>query len=391
MTDANTDAESGPQRPQDGWRLVSVAGVPVFVTRSWLLASIAITVVFAPAVFRRLPDIGFGAYLVAFVFAVLLGLSVLVHELAHSVVAQAFGMHVRRITLHLLGGVSEITGGAERPGADLVVAAVGPLASLGVAGLSWVLWQAIPGGGVLSLIAWQLTIANLIVGVFNLLPGLPLDGGRILRDVVWGLTRRESLGTVVAGWTGRALAVAIVLATGVPLLAGGSGTFALIWAILVASFIWVEAGRALRSERLRRRLPAITARGLARRAIPVPGDLPVSEALRRLGQEQAGGMVAVDGSDRPVGIANEAAISALPVERRPWVTVASVSRSFRGGVTVPLDAEGQALLQLLDDHPAPEYLVVDADGSIYGVLSHDDVAAALTALDRSGHGNGRRG
>jgi len=371
--------------------LARLFGVPVYVNGSWLIASLVIAVLFAPYVTERLPQLGAAAYLVAFAFAVLLGLSVLVHELAHSVVALGFGMRVRQITLHLLGGVSEIHGGNNRPWADLVVAVVGPLASLGLAAASWGLWQVLPGGTVVSLVAWQLTVTNLIVGVFNLLPGLPLDGGRILRDLVWGVSHRERLGTQVAGWAGRALAVALALLALLPLYRGTLDLVWLAWGMLLAAFIWIQAGQALRGARLRDRLPTITARSLTRRAIPVRSDLPVAEALRMLEQGGAGALVTVDAEQRPVGIVNEAAIAALPVERRPWVSVGSVSRTLQQTATVPVEAQGESMLQLLDEHPAPEHLVVEADGSIYGVLSHHDVTTAIASLQRSSSGSGRRG
>ena len=362
--------------------LARLFGIPVYVNASWLVASLVIAVLFAPIVTDQLPDLGATAYVVAFAFAILLGLSVLVHELAHSVVALGFGMKVRQITLHLLGGVSEIHGGSHRPWADLVVAVVGPLASLTLAVAGWGLWQVLPEGTVMALVAWQLAATNLIVGAFNLLPGLPLDGGRILRDLVWAVTGREGLGTVVAGWTGRLLAVGIVALAVAPLIRGTFDIVWLAWGLLLAGFIWVQAGMALSGARIRGRLPTVTARSLTRRAIPVLGDLPVAEALRQLGEHHAGGLVAVDNEQRPLGIVNEAAIAALPIERRPWVTVASVSRRLAQDAAVPIDAAGEEFLQLLDEHPAPEYLVLDSDGSIYGVLSHHDVTAALTALQQ---------
>jgi Zn-dependent protease/CBS domain-containing protein len=380
-------ASTPPSGRRDGWEIARLFGVPVYVNASWLVASLVIAFVFTPFVIEQVPNLGALAYLVALAFAVLLGLSVLVHELAHSVTAQAYGYRVRRITLHLLGGLSEIEGDSHRPWPDLVIAFMGPLASLVLAGGFFGLLQVLPTGTVVHLVVWQIAAANLIVGVFNLLPGLPLDGGRIARDLVWALTGRESTGTVVAAWFGRAVAVVLAVLAVLPTIAGSRDFVWLVWGLLLAGFIWVQAGIALRTSRLRSRLPAVTARALTRRAIPVPADTSVAEALRQLDAAQAGGLVTTDRSERPVGIVHEAAVRALPVERRPWVPVSSVSRALADAAPVPVDAVGEDLVSLLQSHPAPEYLVVTADGSIYGVLTYDDVERAVSGLAGRPSGN----
>jgi CBS domain-containing protein len=133
----------------------------------------------------------------------------------------------------------------------------------------------------------------------------------------------------------------------------------------------------------------VSARTLTRRAIPVPVDTPVSEALRRAQDAQAGGLVTVGRDQQPVGIVNEAAVGALPEPRRPWVPVSSVSRLLTPGARVPVDATGEDLVALLQASPAPEYLVVTPDGSIYGVLAYDDVERAVSGL--AGRTAGPRG
>jgi len=378
--DASGGDTTGGGSGRNGWEIARLFGIPVHVNSSWLIASLVIALVFTPFVLDQVPDLGGLAYLVAFAFAVLLGLSVLVHELAHSVTALAYGYRVRRITLHLLGGVSEIEGDDRRPWPDLVIALVGPLASLALAAVGFGLLQVLPDGTVVRLVAWQITTANLIVGVFNLLPGLPLDGGRILRDLVWAMTGRETTGTVVAAWFGRVLAVGLAVMAVLPLLRGSLDIIWLAWGLMLAGFIWIQAGIALKVSKVRSRLPAVTTRDLTRRAIPVPADTPVSEALRRLEAAQAGGLVTTGRDQQPLGIVNEAAVRALPVERRPWVPVSSVSRLLAPDVRVPVESAGEKLVTLLQAHPAPEYLVVDADGSIYGVLAYDDVERAVSGL-----------
>jgi len=373
------DQPSKAEEPSNGLPLGRPFGVPVFLSYSWFIGAALITWLFYPMIERQLPDLADWALAIAFCFAVLLGLSVLIHELAHAVAALRFGQTVRRINLHLLGGVSEIVGPNRGPGTDFVIAVVGPLASLALSALGFGLVYLIPDETVLHLVAWQLAVANLIVGIFNLIPGLPLDGGRMLRDVVWAISGREHTGTVVAAWTGRALAVGLVVLALLPMLLGNNDIIWLVWGIILASFIWFEAGRALQGAKVRSVLPTLSARTLTRRAIPLPGDLPVNQGLQRLADAGAGAIVTLGANGEVLGIVNETAVAALPEHRRPWVNLAAVSRSVPEGYSIGADLMGEDLVNEIADRLMSEYLVVEADGRIYGVLAAADVEAALTS------------
>jgi len=379
-TDQRPDDPQGPaEQPAGGLPLGRPFGVPVFLSYSWFIGAALITWLFYPLIERQLPDLADWALVIAFCFAVLLGLSVLIHELAHAVAALRFGQTVRRINLHLLGGVSEIVGPNRGPGTDFTIAVVGPLASLALSGLGFGLVYLIPDETVLHLVAWQLAVANLIVGVFNLIPGLPLDGGRMLRDVVWAITGREHTGTVAAAWTGRVLAVGLVALALLPMLLGNFDVIWLAWGLLLASFIWFEAGRALQSAKVRSVLPTLSARTLTRRAIPLPADLAVNQGLQRLADAGAGAIVTVGPSGEVLGIVNETAVAALPEHRRPWVNLAAVARSVPEGHSINADLMGEDLVDVIATQLMSEYLVVESDGRIYGVLAAADVENALTS------------
>ncbi|GAA1774802.1 hypothetical protein GCM10009834_36900 [Streptomonospora arabica] len=354
-------------------------GIPVYVTPSWLIIAVIITVIYQPVVERTL-QLGAVSYLVAFVFAVLLYLSVLVHELAHSVTARMFGLPVGRITLYMLGGVSEIEREAPTPGREFLVALSGPVLSLVLAGGGFAAYWLVDPRTVLGVLIWQLWVANLLVGVFNLLPGLPLDGGRLVRAVVWAITRRPRAGTVVAAWGGRVLAVLIVA---VPVLYGlrtGSAPnlFGLLWALLLASFIWMGAASALRAARLRERVPTLRARELGRRATVVGADTPLAEARRRMREEGTRAVLVADTAGTPTSIVNEAAAAAVPDARLPWVPVSSVAGGITRGAVISADLEGDDLLEALRAYSAPDYLLVEPDGTTYGVLRTADVQEAFT-------------
>ncbi|WP_128977790.1 site-2 protease family protein [Streptomyces roseicoloratus] len=383
--------ESKPQRteePGGGLLMGRPFGVPVYVAPSWFLVAALITWVFGDQIERVLPELGAARYLVSLFFAIAFYASVLVHELAHTLAALRFKLPVRRIQLQFFGGVSEIDKETETPGREFVLAFVGPLLSLVLAGLFYLSLYAVEPGTVPGVLLGGLMISNLIVAVFNLLPGLPLDGGRMLRAVVWKITGNAMSGTVAAAWVGRALAVTVLI--GLPLLTrtgwlGNSPddisgfttvTDALLAAIL-AAIIWTGAGNSLRMARLREHLPELRARALTRRAIPVEPATPLSEALRRANEAGARALVVVDGHGAPTGIVRETAIAAVPQHRRPWVAVSTLSQDLTDGMKVPAELTGQPLLDHLRASPATEYLVVEETGEIYGVLSTTDVEKAF--------------
>ncbi|MEU7020847.1 site-2 protease family protein [Streptomyces sp. NPDC046203] len=363
-------------------------GVPVYVAPSWFLVAALITWVFGDQIERVLPELGAARYLVSLFFAIAFYASVLVHELAHTLVALRYKLPVRRIQLQFFGGVSEIDKETESPGREFVLAFVGPLLSLVLAGIFYLTLYTVEPGTVPGVLLGGLMISNLIVAVFNLLPGLPLDGGRMLRAVVWKITGSAMSGTVAAAWVGRALALAVLV--GLPLLtrSGIAGnntedisgfttvTDALLAAIL-AAIIWTGAGNSLRMARLREHLPELRARTLTRRAIPVESATPLSEALRRANEAGARALVVVDGHGAPTGIVRETAIAGIPQHRRPWVAVSALSQDLTDGMKVPADLTGQPLLDHLRASPATEYLVVEEGGEIYGVMSTADVEKAF--------------
>lgn len=372
---------NAPRRSSDGRIVIArIFGVPVDVTPTWFLVAGLITYGFAPTVDRAVPGLGDWRYAVSLAFALLLYLSVLVHELSHTVVALQAGLPVRRISLHLLGGVSEIERPAATPGREAGIAVAGPLVSLALAALGLVAAALLEPQTVGQLLARALMISNLVVGVFNLLPGLPLDGGRVLSAAVWRATGRRHTGTVVAAWIGRGVAALVLVLPFLVAAASGRevGLVSVVWGGLLGAFIWVGASQSLQHAAVQQRLPAVSARALTRRAIPVAADLPLSEALRKAHEAGASGLVVVSTGGDPLGLVVEAAVRATPEERRPWVPVGDLSRRLEPGHRLPADLAGEELIYLMTSEPASEYLVVEPGGEIYGVLATADVERALS-------------
>ncbi len=381
MTPEQRPAQERPaQEGRLGIAIGRPFGIPVYVSPYWFLIAGLFIVVYAQNL--ALSVHGSLRYVVAAAFVVLLYLSVLVHELSHSVVARGFGLPVRRILLYPLGGVSEIEREPETPGRELLVSAAGPVLSLLLAAAGYGLIRVVPAGTIASALVHQLGWANLIVGLFNLLPGLPLDGGRMLRAVIWKLTGRPATATVVAAWAGRVLAVCLLLVPFVTALARGqqASFYSTAWLAVIAAFMWMGAGQAIRATRVRERLPGLQARLLARRAIAIPASLPLAEAIRRADEAQARALVVVDHENKPIAIVNESAVMATPQQRRPWIEAGSLARTLDPSLVLPADLSGMALIEAVKKSPASEYLLVEPSGQVFGVLVTRDLDHAFAGV-----------
>jgi Zn-dependent protease/CBS domain-containing protein len=353
-------------------------GIPVHVSPYWFIIAGVFIVIYANDLSNSLPGTT-TRYVVAAAFVILLYISVLVHELSHSLVARGYGLPVRRILLYPLGGISEIDREAPTPGREFAIAAAGPALSLLLGALGWGLSQVVSTGVTGALIR-QLMFANIIVGLFNLLPGLPLDGGRMLRAVIWLFTKKPNTATIAAAWVGRILALGLLA---IPFFTGGlSGgdMVSTLWVIVIAGFMWTGATQSIKATRFRERLPALQARRLGRRTISVSAATPLAEAVRLADEASARAIVVVDHENKPIAIVNEAAVTATPPQRRPWVDVGSLARTIDPSLILNADIQGMALLDALRRAPATEYLLVEDSGQVYGVLATRDLDQVLAGV-----------
>jgi Zn-dependent protease len=357
-------------------------GIPVYISPWWFV--IAGVLVVLESKYGIVPGTVHGSvarYLLGVAFVVLLYLSVLLHELSHSVVALRFRLPVRRILLYPLGGYSEIEE-PPTPGQEFLVSAAGPAMSFAIAGVGAGVNALFVSHGIAKVLIDFVVLANVLVGVFNLLPGLPLDGGRVLRAGLWKLTGKSAYSTVLAAWAGRIIAILLAVAVVGSSSVRPTGSFGLasgygIWLIAIAAFMWISAGQALRSARVRERLPALQARALARRAIPIPPNLPLAEAIRRADLAQARALVVVDHDSKPIAIVNEGAVIATPEQRRPWIDAGSLARTLDPDMILSADLSGMDLIEAVRRAPASEYLLVEPSGQVYGVLATADLDHAF--------------
>ncbi|WP_433273186.1 site-2 protease family protein [Actinosynnema sp. CS-041913] len=358
-----------------GLPLFRAAGIPVLLAPSWWLGSAAIVVLYAPLVGRIAPGTGgVTGVLLAATFAVFLGLSVLAHELGHSLVALRLGLPVRRLRLFLLGGVSEVMRTPGKPSHEGAIAAAGPIVSIFLAGAFALGAMAIPQPDAVWLLIAQTAFANAAVAVFNLLPGLPLDGGRILRAGVWAVTGRRSAGTKAAVVGGGIVAALLVVWAVWGLLEGSEDRWLRFAVCLLTAWFVVAGARGeLAADRKRSWPDGLTLRELVRPVLQLPAESPVSGALTasagrgvvlvRADGVAAGlldrGMAQRLASTSPHAPAEQAAVPILPE-------------------TVLLESEtGDEVVERVQGTAAWEYLVVDLEGRPAGVLRREDLKAAL--------------
>jgi Zn-dependent protease len=238
-------------------QLFRVRGIPVRIDFGWLLIVAFIAWTLASGYFPHvLPSLSPTAYWVqGLTAALLLFASVLLHELAHALVAVRHGIPVGGITLHIFGGVSQLDSEPETPRAEFLIAIVGPLASFAIAGVAHGVGRLFPGPSLADALAGYLGAVNLVVGLFNLVPAFPLDGGRVLRAALWAWTGHLDAATRIATRIGSALAL-VMIAVGIVRAVNGD-VIAGLWFALIGLFLQQAARSSYALLNVRMRLAAL--------------------------------------------------------------------------------------------------------------------------------------
>jgi Zn-dependent protease len=360
---------------EGGLLLFRIAGVPVLLAPSWWLGSLAVVLLYTPLVDRLLPGVSdVGAFLLASAFAILLGASVLAHELGHCVVALRFGLPVRRVRLFLLGGLSEVARTPRKPAHEGLVAAAGPAVSVVLAALFGMALLVVPDDGAAWVLILECTAANLAVAAFNLLPGLPLDGGRMLRAGVWALTGRRSRGTTAAAVGGGLVAGALLVWA----LFGLADDTPDKWlrlgvCVITAWFVIAGATGEFNAEQRRTWPDGLRLADLVQPVLQLPAESPVADAL----DASAGrGVVLVRADGVAAGLLDRDTAERL-AESSPLSPAELAAEPIRPE-TVLLDSEpGEEIIERVHETAAWQFLVVDEEGRPSGVLRREDLKAAL--------------
>ncbi|HEV7167106.1 MAG TPA: site-2 protease family protein [Micrococcaceae bacterium] len=374
-----------PPTVREGIPLGRIAGIPVILAYSWFLIAGFTVIVFGPQLSSGFPGLGAGAYGIAFIYALLLLFSVLVHELSHALAAKMYHWPTQKIVLNLWGGHTQFENFTATPGRSLVVAFSGPVANLVLAGLGWLLVLSLPqpvtmSAAVFNTLANIFVWANLLIGAFNVLPGLPLDGGRLVESIVWKATGSQEKGTVAAGWAGRIVVVLLVLIfVGWPLLNGQPpNTTDILFSLFIAGFLWLGASSSITNARMRLRLPEVSAGKLSDRAVGMPSSSSVAQLLAVRGGNPQLGLVLCNAEGRPEAVVDAAALAMVPAAAAAQTPASAVAHALVAGAYIPESAAGQELVQYLAQLAGSEYAVIDLRGQVTGVLRQAVVVAAIT-------------
>ena len=358
-----------------GWRLFRIAGIPLYIHPSWLLVLPLATLAFLRPLGGHAPE--------ALVTALLLFGSVLLHELGHSLAALRLGVPVRSITLFMLGGVATIEREPRTAFGSLQVAVAGPLVSLGLALLFGLSIHAISHlQPLLGLMAEELARLNLLLALFNLLPGLPLDGGQILQALVWQVSGSRERGVRVSGACGRLLAW-MIMSFGLLLLFRG-GSIDSLWLVLIGWFLLGASRSQLQLLTLQKALKDLRVRDAAGRRLRV---LEPSASLRALSQLRLSSdnprpdwVLLCDGG-RWRGWVDDGALRQVPVQRWDHETLLSQARPLDSLPSIPEGAPLWQAVLALEDSPMARLLVVSPAGLPTGTLERPEISeAVLTRL-----------
>lgn len=309
------------------------------------------------------------------VAALLLFVSVLIHELAHSLVAQARGMTVTSITLFIFGGVSNLEEEPEKPKVELAISIVGPLASLALAGIFWGLVQLV--GNQQSPLAATLTylaLINAILAGFNLLPGFPLDGGRVLRSLIWYRTGSLVRATNIAATVGRFMGWGLIAFGLFQIFAGNF--IGGIWFAFIGWFLSSSADASRREITLRKQLSGVRVKDvMTTNPTDISPDTSVAELVGNVFRRQHGRAVPVCQNGQVLGIVTVTDVKELSQEKWGETTVREIMTHKPLHSVTPEDDLNTAL-RLITKHDINQVLVLQ-DDKCAGLVSRSDILAHL--------------
>ncbi len=360
------------------FRLGKLAGVDIYVNYSWLIILVLLTVSTAIGWFpATYPGYSFGIYLLLGLIAALLFLlSVLLHELAHSLVARARGLTVKSIVLYVFGGISNIEQEPKGPGVEFQMAFVGPLTNILLGLLCYLLFLPFRGNhSATAAVLSYLAISNFLLGILNLVPGFPLDGGRVLRSIVWRVTGDPNRATRVTTIVGMVIAY-IFIFIGIWLFFAGD-TLDGIWLGFIGWFLLSAAQSARAQSTLETTFQGVTVEQvMSRNPMTVPSNISLQKLVDDYFLPQGLRSALVMQGDQLGGLITLSDIRHVPREEWGKTPVGFAMVSIDKLHVVTPQQSLRDVLPLMSGQDINQLPVVE-DGRLVGVLSRDAIIRAL--------------
>lgn len=377
MTHVEPSPQRVPPRPAgsfpNAWTLFDVQGIPVRLDRSWLLIAALIAFQFFQALRVVLPESGpVVVVALAVLGSVLFFVSILAHELGHALTSLDRNIPVLSITLFALGGVTESTQEAKRARDEFVIVGIGPFISLVMAALFGLLYTFTSSIATVAAIAGYLAWTNLALAIFNIVPAYPLDGGRLLRSILWAASGKADKATRWAARVGQAFAAAFIAWAVLGFITGSAGGFGGLWEVLIGLFLFRGATDSHRRATLRERFEQTSVRTVMGSVPPaLPGAWSLAQALEAV-QQRPSLLWPVD--DPVTGGLLISQIDDVPSDRWPTTTVAEIAMPAVIA-TVPVATPLTDAVERMIDAPEQMLIVVE-DGHPIGLLTPSLVSNA---------------
>ncbi|HKQ80378.1 MAG TPA: site-2 protease family protein [Blastocatellia bacterium] len=360
------------------FRLGSLFGITIAIHFTWFVIFALITFSMTATFAANFPGLPVTAHLLIGLVASLLFFgSVLFHEMAHSLMAIHSGKPVRSITLFIFGGVSEIEKEADRPGEEIRIALIGPVSSYFLAGVFGGVWLLSRGQApVIGEVSQWLSAVNLILATFNLLPGIPLDGGRVLRGIVWSVMGDKDRATRVAAFAGRAIGFLMILG-GVFMAFRLNHLFNGIWLGVLGWFLLRSAEAEWQRVMVGRAIAGVNASEVMSRDCPsVPADASLTEFVDQFLLRSGRQCYVVGESEAPRGIITLDDVLAVPRDEWSQTSVQAAMRRADQIYSISPDTEIEEALQSMDEKNIAQVPVM-LDGRLLGMIGRDHLVRLI--------------
>jgi Zn-dependent protease/CBS domain-containing protein len=365
-------------------RVGNLFGIPFYINPSWFFVLGLITLTYGGELSQFPQLTGIMPWLLGFLAAILLFASVVAHELGHSFVAIAQGIEVKSITLFLFGGLATLGRESKTPLEAFLVAIAGPLVSLLLFGIFLIIGLNIslnaPMAAILSLLAY----INLALGLFNLIPGLPLDGGNILKAIVWQVTGNPNKGVLFASRFGQFFGWLAIVIGALSIL--GISQFGSFWTLLIGIFLLQNAGFSAQSAKVQDFLSRYTAKDVISPNSPV---VPINLTLRDfannyvIGKQQWSKFLVTDSEGKLLGVVNVEDLKTIPTSQ--WTEV-NIGRLLQTSESLKLVLSHTSLLdvvKILEGENLSQVTVVEENGTVLGLIEKASILTFLSQKNQS--------